>query len=164
MYFVIFQNSNQWILIFVIKNKCGLSWPRSYGISPLILWVQISIRARYTTLCDTVRQWLATGLWFSLSSRISSTNKTDRHDITEILLKVVLNTIKQTTKTVIKMMYWVSPYMVQPIHKDKWEYMPSQATICENGIFFINDFISTANNLVCIYWSLILCINFKWFA
>jgi len=29
---------------------------------------------------------------------ISSTNKTDRHDITEILLKVALNTIKQTNK------------------------------------------------------------------
>jgi hypothetical protein len=30
------------------------------------------------------------------SSLISSTNKTDRHDITEILLKVALNTINQT--------------------------------------------------------------------
>jgi hypothetical protein len=29
---------------------------------------------------------------------VSSTNKTDRHDITEILLKVALNTIKQTKK------------------------------------------------------------------
>jgi hypothetical protein len=29
----------------------------------------------------------------------SSTNKTYRHDITEILLKVALNTIKQTNKT-----------------------------------------------------------------
>jgi hypothetical protein len=29
----------------------------------------------------------------------SSTNITDRHDTTEILLKVVLNTIKQTNKT-----------------------------------------------------------------
>ena len=28
--------------------------------------------------------------------RVSSTNKTDRHDITEILLKVELNTINQT--------------------------------------------------------------------
>ena len=27
---------------------------------------------------------------------VSSTNKTDRHDVTEILLKVALNTIKQT--------------------------------------------------------------------
>ena len=32
----------------------------------------------------------------SPGSPISSTNKTDRHDITEILLKVALNTIKQT--------------------------------------------------------------------
>jgi hypothetical protein len=29
---------------------------------------------------------------------VSSTNKTDRHDITEVLLKVALNTIKQTKK------------------------------------------------------------------
>ena len=29
---------------------------------------------------------------------VSSTNKTDRHVITEILLKVTLNTIKQTNK------------------------------------------------------------------
>jgi hypothetical protein len=31
-----------------------------------------------------------TGRWFSL---VTSTNKIDRHDITEILLKVALNTI-----------------------------------------------------------------------
>jgi hypothetical protein len=37
------------------------------------------------------------GRWFSPGSPVSSTNKTDRHDITEILLKVALNTIKQTT-------------------------------------------------------------------
>ena len=30
---------------------------------------------------------------FSLSTPVSPTNKTDRHDITEILLKVALNTI-----------------------------------------------------------------------
>ena len=34
--------------------------------------------------------------WLSLGSPISSTNKTDRHDIPEILLKVALNTINQT--------------------------------------------------------------------
>ena len=34
--------------------------------------------------------WIVTGRWFS------STNKTDRQDITEILLKVALNTINQT--------------------------------------------------------------------
>ena len=31
-------------------------------------------------------------------SVVFPTNKTDRHDITEILLKVALNTIKQTNK------------------------------------------------------------------
>jgi hypothetical protein len=37
--------------------------------------------------------------WFSPGTPVSSTNKIDRHDITEILLKVVLNTIKQTKVT-----------------------------------------------------------------
>ena len=37
---------------------------------------------------------LAAGEWFSLGLPVSSTNKTDLHDITEILLKVSCNTIK----------------------------------------------------------------------
>jgi hypothetical protein len=41
---------------------------------------------------------METGWWFSWGLPVSSTNKTDCHDITEILLKVVLNTIKQTNK------------------------------------------------------------------
>ena len=36
---------------------------------------------------------LVTGQWFSPGTPVSSTNKTDFHDITEILLKVALNTI-----------------------------------------------------------------------
>jgi len=64
---------------------------------PLMLWVRISIRTRCTTLCDKVCTWLATGRWFSPGSPVSSTNKTIRNDITEILLKVALNTIKQTS-------------------------------------------------------------------
>jgi hypothetical protein len=42
-----------------------------------------------------VCQLLATILWFSSGILVSSTNKTDRHDITEILLKVALNTINK---------------------------------------------------------------------
>jgi hypothetical protein len=34
--------------------------------------------------------WLPAGRWFSSGALITSTNKTDRHDITKILLKVVL--------------------------------------------------------------------------
>ena len=40
-----------------------------------------------TTLCDKVCQ--------RLDTRVSFINKADRHDITEILLKVALNTINQ---------------------------------------------------------------------
>jgi hypothetical protein len=50
-----------------------------------------------TTLYDKVFQWLATGRWFSPGTPVSSTNKTGCHDITEILLKVALNTINQPT-------------------------------------------------------------------
>ena len=46
-----------------------------------------------TTLCDEICQWLATGQWFSPGTLVSSTNKPDHHDITEIFLKVALNTI-----------------------------------------------------------------------
>jgi hypothetical protein len=91
------------------------SWPWTYGSEftttyaisayhPLMLWVRISTRARCTTLCDKVCYWLATDRWFSPGFPLSSTNKTDSHDITEILLKDALNTIKQTNG-----MHFISP-------------------------------------------------------
>ena len=55
----------------------------------LMLWVRITIRVRCTTLGDKVCQWLGTGRWISPSLMVSSTYKTDRHDTTEILLKMV---------------------------------------------------------------------------
>ena len=65
-------------------------------LSPLIFWVRISIKARCTRLCDKVCQWLTTPRWFSPGRPVSYTNKTDRHDITEIALKVALRNIKRT--------------------------------------------------------------------
>jgi len=56
------------------------------------MWVRISIRVGCTTLCDKVSLTCVRLLVFSWSS----TNKTDRHNITEILLKVALSTNKQT--------------------------------------------------------------------
>jgi len=52
-----------------------------------------------TTLCDEVCQWLATGQWFSPGTLVSSIKKIDRHDITEILLKVALITTITLTRT-----------------------------------------------------------------
>jgi len=56
-----------------------------------------------------VCQWLATGRWFSSGTPVSSTNKTDLHDITEILLKVALNTINQTKPSLI---YFYNMYIL----------------------------------------------------
>jgi hypothetical protein len=51
-----------------------------------------------TTLCDKICQLFAAGWWFTL---VSSTNKIDRHDVTEILLKVALNTITLTRNLIV---------------------------------------------------------------
>jgi len=50
------------MLLFTIK-QCIMY--RSYNDQQ---WARISIRARCTTLCDKVCQWLTTGRWFSLGS------------------------------------------------------------------------------------------------
>jgi hypothetical protein len=49
---------------------------------------------RLVAASDKVYQLLVHGRWFSPGTPISSTTKTGRHDIAEILLKVALNTQK----------------------------------------------------------------------
>jgi hypothetical protein len=51
---------------------------------------------RLAAASDKVYQLLARGQWFSLGTPASSTTKTGRHEIAEILLKVVLNTKNQS--------------------------------------------------------------------
>jgi hypothetical protein len=91
----------------------GPPWPWLYSsriynylciqcLSPLTLWVRIPLRwcVLDTTLCDKVYQWFATGRWFSPGPPVSSTNKTDHHDIAEILLKVTLSTMQSTNQRI----------------------------------------------------------------
>ena len=67
------------------------------------MWVRTLLRRGILdTLCDKVCHWLAVVQWLSLGTLASSTNKTDCHEITEILLKVVLNTI-----TLIVLMHFI---------------------------------------------------------
>jgi hypothetical protein len=49
-------------------------------------------RTRLAAASDNVYQLLTHGRWFSPGTPASSTTKTGRHDIAEILLKVALNT------------------------------------------------------------------------
>ena len=81
----------------------GQSWSSSYGSWTFAICAYHPYSCEFepgswrgvldTTLCDKVCQWLATGRWFSPGTSISSTNKTDRHDASEILLQVALYTI-----------------------------------------------------------------------
>ena len=78
------------------------SWSWSYGswiynylcISPLTLLSGIPLMARCTRY--NIMWYNLSVRWFSLGTLVSSTNKTDYHDIADILLKVVLNTIALT--------------------------------------------------------------------
>jgi hypothetical protein len=53
-----------------------------------------------TTLFDKVWQGLTADRWFTQGTLVSSINKTDRNDITEIFLNVALNTINQTNQAI----------------------------------------------------------------
>ena len=97
------SQNNVWrLIVIVIILPFFLSWTYNYlcsqCLSSLTLWVWIPLRHSVlnTTLCDKVCQWLVTDQWFSQGALVSSTKKTDRHYITEILLKVVLNAITLT--------------------------------------------------------------------
>jgi hypothetical protein len=59
------------------------------------LFIIIKGCTRLAAASDKVYQLLARGRWFSPGTSASSTTKTGRHDIAEILLKVALSTINQ---------------------------------------------------------------------
>jgi hypothetical protein len=89
---------------YVTKNKCSrlglynnaahsrventITTPSLRG--SLGQWKYLNLATVYWRSCTR----FGLGLWFSRGTPVSSTNKTDRHDITEILLKVALSTIK----------------------------------------------------------------------
>jgi hypothetical protein len=55
---------------------------------------------RLAAASDKVDQLFAHGRWFSPGTTASSATKTGRHDITEILLKVALNTKNQSSNQI----------------------------------------------------------------
>ena len=86
------KRSQGTVMIWQIMILWKLNLLCNQCLLPLLLWVRIPLRQGVLdiTLCDKICQWLATGRWFSPGTLVSSTNKTDCHDITEILLKVVV--------------------------------------------------------------------------
>ena len=83
------KGGNQ-LILWVFNELWGPLWLWSYGswiynylcnqrLSPLTLWVRTSLRR--------VCQWLEAGRWFSPGTPVSSINKTDHYNITEIFVE-----------------------------------------------------------------------------
>ena len=72
-------------ILTIISKTRGQLWScGSWIYNNLCCEIESSSDKVCTTLCDKVYQWLAAGQWFSPDTLVSSTNKTDHHDITEI--------------------------------------------------------------------------------
>ena len=108
-------------------------------------------------------QWLATGRWIYPGPPVSPTNKTDRHDIAEILLKVALNTIK-TNQLIIK---WgglgyktsLTPPIEMPVPRQESER--SWICIYEGYIFYL--FLRYLTLDVLMVWYLTLDVLMVWY-
>ena len=77
-------------------DRMVVGFTTTYAISAYHHWCEFEFRSGRDVQHYVIKvcQWLVTDQWFSAGPPVSSTNKTDRHDITEILLKVAFNTIK----------------------------------------------------------------------
>ena len=84
------------------------------------MWVHTLLcklqKRMHSTRSDKVDQLLAQGRWFSPGTPASSTTKTGRHDIAEILLKVALN-IKNQIKFKFIIYSTLSELFQNPIKK-----------------------------------------------
>ena len=76
------------------------------------------------------------GSWFSRCTPVSCTNKTDRHNITEILLKEALNTITLTCISVPNRLYGVdvsSVFLLLLIDEFYYQNMSLMTKECSNS-------------------------------
>ena len=98
-----------------------MKWRMFLFIKTYILWFYMSKGCtRLAAASDKAYQLFAHGRWFSPSTPASSTTKTGRHDIAEMLLKVALSTkksIKQSNVTVCEFITCTRNLMIRPCNK-----------------------------------------------
>ena len=80
----------QWVRSLDLTTHTSLS-PIRRGFAPSFVNYKKGC-TRLAAASDKVYQLLAQGRWFSPGTPASSTTKTGRHDVAEIVLKVALNT------------------------------------------------------------------------
>ena len=115
---------------------------------------------RLAAASDQVYQLLAHGWWFSLGTTASSTTKTGRHDIAEILLKVALNTINQIKYTFSLHTEFRFKINHKPI--GNWYiWQPQSTTTSSNGLITL---ISTDQHVTfpCVFSSPVWAIAVTW--
>jgi hypothetical protein len=148
-------------------QNLGPSWSWSYGswiynylnnqcLSKLKVWVQTPFMVSMfdTTICDKVFQWLARGRWFSLGTPVPSTNKSDHHGKTEILLKAALNTISPKIPTKYSNVTCQFVIPVRDIHLPiptstvrLFKHIPKAWYFTDQFIIPVHDFLSQKNLL-----------------
>ena len=115
---VIHQTANNFIQLYIHRSKV------QGAVVAVITW-QLDLKLPMQSVPITIgvvssnlNQGEVHNIMFdrSVVSTVSSTNKTDRHDITAILLKVALNTIKQTIKSTFYFHIQIVPYIFHINH------------------------------------------------
>ena len=98
----------QWVRLLDLTAHTSLS-PIRRGFAPSFVSYKKGC-TRLAATSDKVYQLLAQGLWFSPGIPASSTTKTGRHDIAEILLKVALKPQKSKSKKDLKDNWKIKQY------------------------------------------------------
>ena len=127
----------QWVrLLDYLTTHTSLS-PIRRGFAPSFVNYKKGC-TRLAAASDKVYQLLTHGWWFSPGTPASSTTKTGRYDIAEILLKVALNTINQS----ISFVYVNKTFEKKPLNNIFDCYDVGTVTIrwikCEFRFFFIS--------------------------
>ena len=109
---------------------------------------------RLAAASDKVYQLLAHGRWFSPGTPVSSTTKTGRHDIAEILLKVAFNTknqIKSNQKELPKCLKIDETTIVLNVFKcvtcDVSAYTVTVSLYCSAGIRYQKSYILVSDRI-----------------
>ena len=108
----------QWVRSLDLTAHTSLS-PIRCGFAPSFVNYKKGC-TRLAAASDKVYQLLAQGRWFSLGTPASSTTKTGRHDIAEILLKVALKHQKSNqnqNKSSLIYSFWLPLWYLQTFHK-----------------------------------------------
>ena len=100
----------QWVRSLDLTTHTSLS-PIRRGFAPSFVHYKKG-GTRLAAASDKVYQLLAQGRWFSPGTPASSTTKTGRHDIAEILLKVALNTKIQIHTSISPLRHGFAPHFI----------------------------------------------------